>query len=165
MFFSLSRVRDARVPIAKVQNDDVQAAASKHRYKPAQPTGIVSRRKLAKLAVRTEICPSLSELLPSPGHSERTSCFLSRPHFLKLQSSPRAHVLMPKRPSSPLLRSLNSQLPEMLSTLRRYVEQESPSASARCHRRTGLAHRLGFRRALPAHPPAQTSRLRPCFAN
>ena len=36
---------------------------------------------------------------------------------------------MPKRSSSPLLRSLNSQLPEMLSTLRRYVEQESPSAT------------------------------------
>lgn len=36
---------------------------------------------------------------------------------------------MPPRPASPLLRSLTSDLPEMLSTLRRYVEQESPSAS------------------------------------
>jgi glutamate carboxypeptidase len=36
---------------------------------------------------------------------------------------------MPKRPASPLLRSLTAQLPEMVSTLRRYVEQESPSAS------------------------------------
>jgi glutamate carboxypeptidase len=36
---------------------------------------------------------------------------------------------MPKLSPSPLLRSLNAQLPEMVSTLRRYVEQESPSAS------------------------------------
>ena len=33
------------------------------------------------------------------------------------------------RPRSPLLRALTQQLPEMLSTLRRYVEQESPSAA------------------------------------
>ena len=36
---------------------------------------------------------------------------------------------MPPRPRSPLLRALTPQLPEMLSALRRYVEQESPSAS------------------------------------
>ncbi len=37
---------------------------------------------------------------------------------------------MPKPSPSPLLCSLAAQLPEMLSTLRRYVEQESPSGSA-----------------------------------
>ncbi len=37
---------------------------------------------------------------------------------------------MPKLPPSPLLHSLDAQLPEMVSTLRKYVEQESPSASA-----------------------------------
>jgi len=36
---------------------------------------------------------------------------------------------MPKPSRSPLLRSLTVQLPEMVSTLRRYVEQESPSNS------------------------------------
>jgi glutamate carboxypeptidase len=36
---------------------------------------------------------------------------------------------MPKPSRSPLLRSLTTQLPEMVSTLRRYVEQESPSNS------------------------------------
>jgi glutamate carboxypeptidase len=36
---------------------------------------------------------------------------------------------MPKRTPSPLLRSLTAQLPEMVSTVRRYVEQESPSTS------------------------------------
>jgi glutamate carboxypeptidase len=36
---------------------------------------------------------------------------------------------MPTRSQSPLLRVLNAQLPEMVSTLRRYVEQESPSGS------------------------------------
>ncbi len=37
---------------------------------------------------------------------------------------------MPKFPPSPLLHSLNEQLPEMASTLRKYVEQESPSGAA-----------------------------------
>ena len=36
---------------------------------------------------------------------------------------------MPTRASSPLLRALVAQLPGMVSTLRRYVEHESPSAS------------------------------------
>jgi acetylornithine deacetylase/succinyl-diaminopimelate desuccinylase-like protein len=36
---------------------------------------------------------------------------------------------MPTRSQSSLLRVLNAQLPEMVSTLRRYVEQESPSGS------------------------------------
>jgi glutamate carboxypeptidase len=43
----------------------------------------------------------------------------------KFQSSQR----MTKSSPSPLLRSLTSQLPEMVSTLRRYVEYESPSNS------------------------------------
>lgn len=37
---------------------------------------------------------------------------------------------MATRPPSPLLRTLTAQLPAMVSTLRRYVEQESPSGSA-----------------------------------
>jgi glutamate carboxypeptidase len=36
---------------------------------------------------------------------------------------------MPKLPPSPLLQTLTAQLPEMVSTLRRYVEHESPSAA------------------------------------
>jgi len=36
---------------------------------------------------------------------------------------------MPKLSTSPLLRTLTAQLPEMVSTLRRYVEHESPSAA------------------------------------
>jgi glutamate carboxypeptidase len=36
---------------------------------------------------------------------------------------------MPTRTSSPLLRSLTAELPAMVATLRRYVEQESPSDS------------------------------------
>ncbi len=36
---------------------------------------------------------------------------------------------MPKLSPSPLLRTLTAQLPEMVSTLRRYVEHESPSAA------------------------------------
>ena len=36
---------------------------------------------------------------------------------------------MPKPSPSPLLQSLTTQLPEMVSTLRRYVEHESPSAA------------------------------------
>jgi len=38
-------------------------------------------------------------------------------------------MTMSSRSQSPLIRALNVQLPEMVSTLRRYVEQESPSGS------------------------------------
>jgi glutamate carboxypeptidase len=69
----------------------------------------------------------VDQVTAAPGlRDEERVLALQSCHAVKLQSFTLA---MASRSPSPLLRTLTAQLPEMVSTLRRYVEHESPSAA------------------------------------
>jgi len=70
-------------------------------------------------------CEFLNPRLPKVRGRYRAYCRNAPPEALSRLTI--TAVAMPKRPSSPLLQSLTAQLPAMITTLRRYVEQESPS--------------------------------------